>query len=92
MRFLCLSLFSVPVFLFHVRELLLLLEEQLLEDLDRVFRASDGMADRPWIRKDFVIVTTFVSLITKEMNSIKPFLLDQFKRVSLIPALGEDIE
>lgn len=57
------------------------------------------MPNSSWILKDLIVVTALVRLVSKEMygrvvDSPRQILLvlDVLKAVSLVPALGKDIE
>jgi len=49
------------------------------------------MPDRSRIDEDFVIVSSFVTLVSKEMNLFIVFL-NKFQTEWFVPAFGENIE
>lgn len=72
--------------------------EDLLELLHGVLRPRDGVADCPRVAVDFVVVTTFESLIAKEVDGLvfnaRDVLLgcEVLETVRLVPTSGEDVK
>lgn len=72
--------------------------EQLLEQFYGILWSRNRVANSSLIAKDFVVVSTFKALITKEVNGgifnsgdgLLSF--DVLKAVGLVPASGEDVE
>lgn len=50
------------------------------------------MSDGSFIDKNFVIVTTDHSLVTKEMNFLETIFFNVLQTVGLIPTSGENVE
>lgn len=50
------------------------------------------MSDSSRVLIDLIVVSTFIGLVTEEVDLFKSFVLDVAQGVRLIPAVGEDIE
>jgi hypothetical protein len=73
--------------------------KKLLELLHRVIWVIDRMANNSRIRKDLIVVSTFVSLVTKEVDDfvintvgLLGLGFDVLEAVGLVPACGEDVK
>jgi hypothetical protein len=62
-----------------------LAEEKLVQELDGVLRAGNGVADGARVAEDLVIVTTLVRLVTEEVDLVKALVLNVAERVGLVP-------
>lgn len=83
---------STAPFMEGWRGMQLLLEEELSELLHGILGSFDGMSDSSVIGEDLIVISTFMSLITKEVNLLESFLLDVSESVCLVPASWEDVE
>ena len=67
------------------------MEEKLVENGDGIIGGSDFMTDGARVCVDLMIVSTWLALITKEVELIE-VLLNKLEAVALVPTLGEDVE
>ena len=54
----------------------------------RVLRARDGVADRPGVLVDLVVVSALVGLVAKEVDRGEALVLDVVERERLVPSGG----
>jgi hypothetical protein len=79
-------------YVYHNLVLARYLEKKLVQNLHSLLGVLDRVAFNIRVRVDFIVVTTLVSLVAKEVNVGEALVLDVAQAVGLVPSSGEHIE